>query len=620
MKKSKGFGNSPPEQPVKLPGLFPSPGPDIVQDTLKTARQHRQAGHLQRAEALYRQILQVQPSNPEALYHLGGILLQMDQIGPATQLLYQAVVCKPDWAEAHLVLGNALQQQGKVQEAVACYHRALAFEPGYAEAYNNLGSALLTLGNLEEAAASYQQALALDPGLADVHYNLSDVLKIQGQLEEAIASYRQALSLKPDYLQAHDNLLMLLQYHAGLTPQDWQDALAAFAGVCAPISRLPHFHRRPDPEKRLRVGYVSPDLRSHSCAWFFEPLLTAHDRNRFEIFCYADVASPDAITARLQTLAEHWSNIAGMPHPAVAQLIQSDGIDILVDMAGHTAGNRLPLFAAKPAPLQINWLGFPGSTGLDAMDYRLSDPWLTPEPVSEYFVETVWNLERVSHCYRPPTETPDVGPLPALTNGYITFGSFNNLLKTTPETIALWAEVLRAVPQSRLALKGFYLSHGRVKQLLVDAFARQGIGTGRLELSETVPGTKEHLSRYGRVDIALDTAPYNGATTTMEALWMGVPVVTWVGDRTASRYGWSFLSAVGLEELAATNPQAFVEAARGLAEDRHGLAALRQGLRKRVTESALRDEAGFTQAVEEAYRQMWRHWCANRGGSPRAPA
>ncbi|MBC8120570.1 MAG: tetratricopeptide repeat protein [Gemmatimonadaceae bacterium] len=618
MKKSRGFGNSQPGQQVKLPGPFSGSGLDIVQDTLKVAQQHREAGHLQRAEVLYRQVLQVQPSNPEALYHLGAILLQTGRTDPATQLLHQAVLFKPDWAEAHLVLGNALRQQGKVQEAAACYRQALVFEPGYAAAHNNLGSALLTLGNLEEAATSYQQALSLDPTCAGTYYNWSDVLKVQGQLDEAIACYRRALSLKSDYLQAHDNLLMLLQYHTGLTPQVWQEALAAFAEVCAPISRLPHFHRRANPEKRLRVGYVSPDMRSHSCAWFFEPLLAAHDRTRCEIFCYADVLHPDAVTARLQSLSDHWHNIVDMPHPAVAQLIQSDGIDILVDMAGHTAGNRLPLFAARPAPVQVNWLGFPGSTGLDTIDYRLSDPWLTPEPVSEYFIETVWNLERVSHCYRPPAEMSEVGVLPALTNGYITFGSFNNLLKTTPETIALWAEVLRAVPESRLLLKGFYLLHEQAKQLLVDAFARQGIEAGRLELSKMLPGRKEHLDRYGQVDIGLDTTPYNGATTTMEALWMGVPVVTRVGDRTAARYGWSFLSAVGLEGLAAESPRAFVEAARGLAEDWPSLAALRQGLRERVMNSPLRDERGFAQAVEDAYRQMWRRWCANRGGLPRS--
>ncbi|AGY59088.1 tetratricopeptide repeat protein [Gloeobacter kilaueensis] len=635
---ARGFGKRPGEKT----GKYPAP----VRQALAAAARELAAGRWLEAGDHYHRILEsLQPDCPEALAGLGGVLLQLEKYAAAAHLLERAVALQPGDGETHRQLGTALIKLSRPQEAATHFEQAIALSPTSAPAHNGLALALQALGNSEQAAVHFREAMALNPDWIEPPYHLGWILLNQGQLEaagrcyetvlaarpdlagahtclgivrqnqgeaeSALVHYRRALELAPD-AATHTCLLLSLQYRDDLAPEQWCAALADFAHFCRTIEREEAPPNVPDPDRRLRIGYLGPDFRTHSCAWFIEPLLAAHDRQAFEIFCYADVLVPDAVTARLQKLVLHWRPTAGEPDEAVARQIRSDRIDILVDLAGHTSGNRLTLFARKVAPLQVSWLGFPGSTGLSAIDYRLSDRWLSPPETPEFFAEALWNLERPVHCYRPHPQAPVAGALPALTLGRITFGSFNKITKIAPATVELWAAVLTALPTSRLMLKTLQAGEPAARQRLEAAFIRHGIEPGRIFWLETLPDPLDHLACYQQIDIALDTYPYNGATTTLEALWMGVPVISLVGERTASRYGLSLLSALGLQSLAAATPEEFVQAALGLATDLEKLCKLRNALRGRMQASVLCDEANFAQAVESAFRQMWRLWCKRR--------
>ncbi|MBC7882031.1 MAG: tetratricopeptide repeat protein [Anaerolineae bacterium] len=509
-------------------------------------------------------------------------------------------------------LAVRLYEAGRFSEAVPLLRRVLKDEPNQFVALFALGISLRRLKQLDEGATALNRAIALKPDFFEAHYNLGLLLNEQGLADEAAHAFRRAIDLRPDVSSAHSNLLMALQYSSGLTTERWREALIAFA-QCFPPTPPTTYANAPDPERVLRIGYVSPDFYQHSCAWFIEPLLKAHDRKQIEVFCYSQVASPDVVTARLRALSDGWREIVHHEDEKVATLISEDHIDILVDCAGHSACNRLGVFARKPAPVQVSWLGYPASTGLSAVDYRLSDPWLTPPDTSEYFSETIWNLEQSAHCYGPPLDAPAVAPAPVLKRGQITFGSFNNLTKVGRETVALWAAVLQAIPESRLLLKAHQASDLSVQGNLTTAFGAYGVLPQRIAFIGKAPTVKTHLAYYAQIDIALDTFPYNGATTTLESLWMGVPVVSLIGERAASRYGLAFLSAVGLRELAATDLDQFVATAVALAGDLERLVGLRNTLRGTLGSSTLCDAASFAQTVENAYRQMWRHWCANSG-------
>jgi protein O-GlcNAc transferase len=562
-------------------------------------------GRFEQAMTSYRQSISIEPDRAEVHCSLGVALKQLGRLEEAQSSYQRAIALRADFAEAYNNLGNVYLVQGKLLQAEVGYRHAITLQPEFVDAQINLAQVLYRQGKLAEAEVYFRRVIALVPDSAQAHFNLGLTLQNQGQLMEAEASYRKALSLRSDWPEGYSNLLLAMQYRQELNNQDWQEALVAFGQSCRKISWFTHHSA--GAERRLRIGYLSPDFRAHSCAWFFEPLLAKHNREQFEVFCYANVPRPDLVSARLQALAEHWHSIVGLDNAALAQLIQDHQIDILVDLAGHTSGNRLPAFAHKLAPIQCSWLGFPGSTGLETIDYRLSDAWLTPADTTEYFSETLWNLP-LAHCYRPLAEAPDIRSLPALRQGWVTFGSFNNLSKVNSKTITLWAGVLRAVPNSRLLLKDVLADDAGMQQRLQNEFAAQGILPERLIFLGQVLDFAQHLDCYNSVDIGLDTFPYNGATTTVEALWMGVPVISLVGQRTASRYGLSFLNAVGLEAFAVTSPEAYIQTARDLAMDRQSLAHLRQELRQQVAGSPLCDEMGFAHSIERSYQQMWQHW------------
>jgi predicted O-linked N-acetylglucosamine transferase (SPINDLY family) len=428
-----------------------------------------------------------------------------------------------------------------------------------------------------------------------------------GELEEALRCYRSALALQPDLLPAHTGLLLAMHYSDGTTPQETLAQSRRFA------ERLPHGpaptadRLRPSQAMgRLRVGYVSPDFREHSVAWFLEPLLAAHDRQAFEVIGYASVARPDAVTRRLLSHCHRACEVHDLSDEQLAALVREHRVDILVDLAGHTRGNRLGAFARWPAPVQVTYLGYPGTTGVPAIAYRLTDAIADPAGVTD--ADHSERLVRLPHgflCYRPPSEAPPVSPGPVERAGQITFACFNNRPKITEAAVALWARLLRELPGSRLVLKSAGLSDAGGRARLLAQFDRHGIGAERLALWGMVRSPWEHLAYYAQADIALDTFPYNGTTTTCEALYMGVPVVTLAGRSHAARVGASLLTRVGLPELIAGSPDEYVACAVALAQDRARLRGLRAGLRDRLLRSPLCDAALITRSIEDAYRAMW---------------
>jgi len=444
---------------------------------------------------------------------------------------------------------------------------------------------------------------------------LGNAYKNQGKLAEAVAAYRKALELKPDYVDAHSNLVFSMNFDERFTQRDIAAESRRWDAVHA-VPRSPDERTHPtdpDPDRRLRIGYVSPDFREHSVSYFLDPVIAGHDRGSFEVFCYADVVKPDNKTARFRDLSDGWCSTVAMTDAAVAERVREDGIDILVDLAGHTANNRLLVFAERPAPLRVNWLGYPNTTGLSAMDYRLTDAIADPAGVAEAsHSETLVRLPNGFLCFTPAADAPEIGEAHAPTAGVKQrnpFGSFNNLAKITPDVVATWSRVLDGVPTSRLVVKSKPLADQATRERYFELFDAQGIDAERVELIPWIASRSGHLGAYGRVDIGLDPFPYNGTTTTCEALWMGVPVITLAGDRHSGRVGASILTRVGLADLVAETKAAYVEKAVALANDLDRLSALRNGLRDRLGRSPLCDAPSFVRDIEAAYREMWRRVC-----------
>jgi len=613
-----------------------------VPQALDKAWKHLQAGQWQQAEQLYLQVLQVDPNQVDAMHLLGLIAAQtgrndlaIDYFNAALRLkpdfagahnnlgnlfiiqrkfpeavasFQQAVRLQPDLAVAHNNLGNVLRQQGQLAEAVASLEQALLLKPDYAEAHLNLGNVFRAQSRLDDAIAAYRTALRLKPDLAGAQSNLGNVLKDQGWLDEAIAAYRTSLQLKPDAADTHSNLVLALRFHPGYDAEAIQQECRRWDQQHAePLKRLiqPQSNDR-DPERRLRIGYVSPDFYDHVVSFFTVPLLSHHDHRQCEIFCYADISRPDALTERLRGYADVWRNTVGLSDQQVADLVRSDQIDILVDLAMHMADNRLLVFARKPAPIQVAWLAYPGTTGLSTMDYRLTDPYLDPSGrFDAFYSEESIRLPDTFWCYDPLTDQPPVNALPALENGFITFGCLNNFCKVNDGCLALWAQVLRAVPQSRLLLLA---PRGQRREHVLARFQQEGIVAPRVEFADKQPRL-EYLKLYQRIDLGLDPLPYNGHTTTLDAFWMGVPTLTLLGQTVVGRAGWSQLCNLDLEEMAAETPEQYVALAARLAGDLPRLEELRGTLRQRMLRSPLMDANRFARHMEQAYRWMWHRWC-----------
>ena len=615
-----------------------------VADRTAQGWQCYQAGDLPQAEQIFRAVLRDDPTNPTVLYLLGTACHVQGKLDEAVASYEQALKLKPDYSEVNNNLGVAYATQSRWEEAISCYLQARWFKPAYADTYMNLGIALTEVGRLNEAVSVLRQAVHLRPDAAGAHYNLANALQKRDDFEESVASYERAIAFQGDYADAynnmakiflvegradeaitayrravanqpgspmtHSNLLFALNYDPRLTAADLAAEHRRWADVHGRVPPLgPGSGHDADRERRLRIGYLSPDFYNHPAVSFLEPILTHHDPRHVETICYAEVLRPDAVTARLRSLAHGWRSTRGLSDLQVAEQVRSDTIDILVDLAGHAADSRIRVLAYKPAPIQITYLGYPNTTGLATVDYLLTDAVMDPPDEPAVGSEELVRLPGGFCCYSPPREAPEVGPAPARQSGHVTFGSLQNPAKLNREVITLWARLLNAVPSARLLIFRTTLSD-RAKASLRGQFALRGIDERRIDLRRSMDvGPGGHLEVYGHVDVSLDTTPWSGHTTTCESLWMGVPMITLYGARHAARMGASVLTSLGLTDLIARTPDEFIDIGVRLAKDIDRLSRLRAESRERTRSSALCDGAAFTQTLEQTYRTLWQRWC-----------
>jgi len=573
---------------------------------------HR-TGRLEPAVHSLRRALELQPRSPEVLKNLGMALRSHGCPEEAVQVYRKALELTPGDAGVLTNLGNALGDLSRDEEAIECFRAALAAAPGYADALYNWGTLQMRSARFLEAAHKFRAALSLEPRFAEAEAAQASTLHDLGRVDEAIAAGRRAIELDPGNATAHSQLLFSLLHSSGVTARQVFDEHREWARRhAAALSPGELEHRNPrEPDRRLRVGYVSGDFRRHSVAQFFEPVLERHDRTAFEIFCYHNAPSADDTTERLRRRADAWRDVALLQDDAVADLVRDDRIDILVDLSGHTRFNRLLAFARKPAPVQASWLGYLCTTGLDSIGHRISDGRASPEGLLEALhSERIVRLPDSQWCYQPPPDCPEVAAPPSVRHGQaVTFGAFSSLAKIGTRVIETWRMLLERLPGSRLLIAGLGLEAMREDYL--SRLSAAGLPTQRIDL-RGFQAHRDYMAMHEGVDLILDTFPYTGGTTSCDALWMGVPVVSLAGDSYAARGGASVLGAIGLDELVAENPEDYVRKACALACDAGGLSRLRSDMRRRMSGSPLMDAPRFARNLERAYRAMWRDWCEDR--------
>ncbi len=568
---------------------------------------HGRGGNPAEAEACLRKAMRLRGTHVPTLYNLGIAIRDQGRPAEALPLFERVVSLAPQYVDAHDNIAHCHLALGDLEQAAASFRKAIGIFPRKAELWSNLGSVQQARGHLTEAENCYRKALELDPQMATAYDSLGSALTGQGRFEEALECYRESLRRHPRNARAYSNYLLTLNYLAEIDDQALFDAHREWGRrFDRSVSRMTESTSSRNGSKRIRVGFVSSDLRRHSVSHFFEPLLEACDRDRFEFICYASLPREDEVTERLKRLAAAWRDITAMNDIDAARIIRDDGIDILIDLNGHTAGNRLGIFVERPAPVQVTWLGYPNTTGLEAIDYRIVDELTDPPGREAFHTESLLRLPGCFLCYRHPDDAPEVALPPMLENGYVTFGSFNNLAKINSEVIRLWSRVIEAVPESRLLIKNPSLTDEKTRERYYALFEEAGLPRDRVELLGHTPTPSEHLALYSRVDVALDTFPYNGTTTTCEALWMGVPVVTLAGGRHAARVGLSLLTAAGHPEWVAEDDEQYVVIAAGLAANPKQLAALRAGLRRALEASTLCGAQGFAARMGAALEDMCR--------------
>ncbi|MGE7416484.1 tetratricopeptide repeat protein [Methylobacterium tarhaniae] len=632
-----------------------TPHPDAVA-LLRRGNARLTAGAPAEALALYGAALERAPALAEAWFGLGGALVQLSRAREAEEACHRGLRHAPAHRVGLANLGVALSSQGRYAEAQGCFEAALGRDPGFVQAQTGLAHVLLQQNQVAAAQARYEHALSLDPDLPDARTGLADLLNRTGRPTQACALAAETLRRNPDHVpsraalfdllvrstrfaeaealfeawegepvsdpDAASRVLMGLNLLPGLAPERiaaahraWgaaQEAAAA-AAEAAPVRAADGGDR--DPERRLRIGYVSADLHFHPVGRFLLPLLAAHDKRAVHVTCYSQLPGRDAVTGQIAACADLWRACQGMGTDELAALIASDGIDILVDLSGHTFGNRLDVLARRPAPVQVSWLGYLNTTGLAAIDYRITDPIADPPgPADALSAEALIRLPRLL-CFAPPAAPPPVAEPPARAGRGAVLGVCNRAEKINPVVAGLWARVLAASPGSRLLVRTGNFADEDLRRRVHCLLTGAGIPAGRLDLAEDPPDYTAYLAAFAEIDILLDPTPYGGLTTTCEALWQGVPAVTLAGDRQAGRVVASALTAAGLPDFVAASPDAYVRIAAGLADDVDRLTALRRGMRERLRGSALCDARGFGAAVEAAYRTAWRRFCAGEGAT-----
>ncbi|MDP3701017.1 MAG: tetratricopeptide repeat protein [Hylemonella sp.] len=590
--------------------------PDNARANILRGLIYRKRQHGSDAMACFRKALATQPDLVEAHIHLGAAFQETGDFDAASVCYQKALALQPGSAAAHCGVGTLLQRSGQHVAAENSYRKALALDGELIAAHVNLGLLLTHKREYRKADDVFLRALELDPRFAAGHANRAGALIGLGDLNAALRSLERALEFDSTCMVAHNNLLFNQNYLAQQSGERLLADAKRFGAAALSLAR-PYtcWTNEPLPQRPLRVGLVSGDLGNHPVGYFLEGVLdvfSATPAHQLEFHAYSNRSDEDETSQRLRSCCTRWLPCVGMSDEALARRIHDDGIDVLIDLAGHTANNRLPLFAWKPAPVQLSWLGYFATTGLPTVDYFLADPWTLPPDQEAFFSEKVWRLPETRLCFTPPRTSIEVGPLPALTNGYLTFACFNNLSKMNDAVVQVWSRVLKAVPDSKLFLKYAQLDDESVRQRTLDRFAAHGVTAQRLIL-EAHSSRADYHSAHNRIDIALDPFPFPGGTTTVEALWMGVPVLTLQGETFLARQGVGLLMNAGLPDWVATDVDDYVDRAVQHASDLGGLAALRTRLRQQVLASPVYDAPRFARHFEDALRAMWINWCERAG-------
>jgi len=588
--------------------------PELVDAHVNRSGILRCMGRKDEALASCKKVIQLNPFLAGAHNNYGLSLCDLGQLDHALKVFNRAIELMPDYSEAHYNLGNTLRDLGRQKEALSAYERAINLQSRYTEAYINLGNLFWRMGRLVDALDTFERLIEFKQRNVVAYNSLGLIHWELGRLDEAEHSFRRALELDPGNAGANSNLISMHAATARLSSHQLLDEQRNWDNIHGNNGRKNRY--RPHPvtpinTRRLRIGYVSPDFCTHAVSYFFEPILTSHDRTRFEIFCYdANNKIGDATTERLRKVSEHWCFVSDLDNGQLAEIIYSDCIDILVDLAGHTRENRLKAFTYKPAPVQATYLGYFAATGLESIDYWITDEVAHPLDTIESTVESIYRLPRCSLCYQPSPDMPAVSACPSVDHNVI-FGSFSNLSKLTPETIETWSRLLLELPGSRLLLTTRPLGDPKTRELLVDRFAQCGIPQERLGMY-SAPESRDWLATYAKVDIVLDPFPRTGTTTTAEAIWMGVPVITLAGQRYASRASAIVLTAADLAEFITHSPDEYIGKALSLARDPKKRIKMRKIQRNVIANSPLCDRNALTTTIENAYKAMWEHYISTQ--------
>ncbi len=606
----------------------------FIKITIEKAENFKKQGYVDQALAMLEEVISLFPDSSELRFQRSVTLIDAARYEDARESLDDFLPDLPEHGNVLFRIGCFLAQKGLFHTANDAFSKAIISDDSNAWAYNNFGLCRIELGEHQDAYAALLKAVELKPDSAEFHNNLANLCLQLFRLDEAVRHYQQALELKPEYVDACSNLgrayrlcgdsrglamvyralelgpasrsaVDILLFSLNYYEQDprkvfeehkrWSAAVYS-AGTVLPTGQV-------ISRKRIRIGYVSADFKNHPVATFFEPVLRHYDRNQFDVFCYAQVVNPDATTAQLQELGGIWRSTVGLSDQELADQIRMDGIDILIDLSGFTEGHRLGTFILKPAPVQCSWLGYPNTTGLPQIDFRVTDAVADPPGMTEHlYTEKLIRLPRTFLCYVPGTDSPPIHP----PDGPVTFCCFNNLSKVSETLISIWADILKTLPGSRILLKSAFLADFSVCMRVWSRFKEHGIDPDRIGVRGFTATKQEHLELYGTCHIALDTYPYHGTTTTCEALWMGVPVISLSGASHVSRVGTTILSAVGIPELIAASRTEYIDTAVALARDRHRIARYRQTLRSQMQVSALLDAVGFVSDLEAAFKDMLR--------------
>lgn len=566
-------------------------------------------GFREKAIREFREVIRLQPQNGEAYFRLGNLFSETGRLDDSLFCYQKAFQLKPDDVRVLNNLTEVLNRQGKYEEAEEMAKKTLELNPNLVEAHGNLGNVYKRQGNYEKAESHFKEALKLEPDQAKVLYHLGATLLFSNRHKEAAEHLKRAVEIDPEFYQSHSSFVYALNYIEEPSQQEIFEEHKQWGvqhSVGVQEEGWPWIERNPD--KKLRVGFLSPDFRAHVVALFIQQLFKNYNKEQFEFYGYAEVENPDVYTSKFMKLLDGWRSTIGVSDQEVYQTIKNDQVDILIDLAGHTAGNRLKIFSMKPAPIQVSYLGYINTTGLREIDYRFCDAFVNPSETQDYYTEKLVYLPGSFTCYEPIDPSPAVNETPALANGYITFGCFNNTNKLTPGTIKVWSSLLKDIPASKLLLKSSHLNDQKTIERFKVQFLEQGVDEKQL-LFEGSSEIYDYMATYNKIDIALDPFPHNGGTTSHDVLWMGVPLIALEGDRYVSRFGVSILNNLGYPEWIASDEKEYINKAKGLASDIMLLNTIRLGLREKIKTSPLCDGVTFSRNFELVLQSLWKEFC-----------